>query len=94
MDAFYPVQIQNPLGREISAKVFAVSEWNAKVKAKSAFTTDVLRKAKASHAQITHFGLYSAGPARLASRPMLILATKRTKTIKKPNGGLLEVCAR
>ncbi len=44
VDAFYP--LQKPLGREINAKVFAVSEWNAKVKAKSAFTTDVLRKAK------------------------------------------------
>ena len=44
VDAIYP--LQKPLGREINAKVFAVSEWNAKVKAKSAFTTDVLRKAK------------------------------------------------
>jgi len=44
VDAFYPLQKQ--LGREINAKVFAVSEWIAKVKTKSAFTTDVLRKPK------------------------------------------------
>jgi predicted nucleotidyltransferase len=44
VDAFYPVQ--KALAREINAKVFAVSEWNAKLKTKSAFTTDVLRKAK------------------------------------------------
>jgi hypothetical protein len=39
-------ELQERLGREINAKVFAVSEWNAKVKAKSAFTTDVTRKPK------------------------------------------------
>jgi predicted nucleotidyltransferase len=44
VDTLYPLQKQ--LGREINPKVFAVSEWNAKVKAKSAFTTDVLRKPK------------------------------------------------
>ena len=44
VDTFYPLQRQ--LGRDINPKVFAVSEWNAKVKAKSAFTTDVLRKPK------------------------------------------------
>jgi len=44
VDALYP--LQKTLGREVNAKVFAVSEWNAKVKAKSAFTTDVLRKPK------------------------------------------------
>ena len=44
VDILYPLQKQ--LGREINPKVFAVSEWNAKVKAKSAFTTEVLRKPK------------------------------------------------
>jgi predicted nucleotidyltransferase len=44
VDALYP--LQKVLGREINAKVFAVSEWRAKVKARSAFTTDVLRKPK------------------------------------------------
>lgn len=44
IDAFYP--LQKSLGREINAKVFTVSEWIAKVKAKSAFTTDVLKKPK------------------------------------------------
>jgi predicted nucleotidyltransferase len=44
VDILYPLQKQ--LRREINPKVFAVSEWNAKVKAKSAFTTDVLRKPK------------------------------------------------
>jgi predicted nucleotidyltransferase len=44
VDALYPLQKQ--LGREINPKVFAVSEWNAKVRAGSAFTTDVLRKPK------------------------------------------------
>jgi predicted nucleotidyltransferase len=44
LDALHP--LQERLGREINAKVFAVSEWNAKVKAKSVFTTDVLRKPK------------------------------------------------
>jgi predicted nucleotidyltransferase len=37
---------QKSLGREINPKVFSVPEWNAKLKAKSAFTTDVLRKSK------------------------------------------------
>lgn len=44
LDTLHP--LQQRLGREINAKVFAVSEWNAKVKAKSAFTTDVMRKPK------------------------------------------------
>jgi DNA-binding transcriptional ArsR family regulator len=44
VDALYPVQKQ--IGREINPKVFAVSEWIAKVQAKSAFTTDVLGKPK------------------------------------------------
>jgi predicted nucleotidyltransferase len=44
VDAMYPLQDQ--LRREINAKVFTVSEWNAKEKTKSAFTTDVLRKPK------------------------------------------------
>jgi predicted nucleotidyltransferase len=44
VDTLYP--LQKVLGREINAKVFTVSEWNAKVKTRSAFTTDVLRKPK------------------------------------------------
>jgi predicted nucleotidyltransferase len=44
VDALYPAQ--KSLGREINPKVFSAREWNAKVKAKSAFTTDVLRKPK------------------------------------------------
>jgi hypothetical protein len=44
--------------------------------------------------EIAYFVLYSAAPARLASPPMSTMTTKRTKTIKKPIGGLLEVCAR
>jgi predicted nucleotidyltransferase len=44
VDALYPAQ--KSLGREINPKVFSVSEWNAKIQAKSAFTTDVLRKPK------------------------------------------------
>jgi predicted nucleotidyltransferase len=44
VDTLHP--LQQLLGREINPKVFAVSEWNAKVKAKSAFTTDVMRKPK------------------------------------------------
>lgn len=44
VDTLYPFQKQ--LNREINAKVFAPGEWRAKVKAKSAFTTDVLKKAK------------------------------------------------
>jgi predicted nucleotidyltransferase len=44
VDALYPAQ--KSLGREINPKVFSVREWNAKVKAKSAFTTDVLRNPK------------------------------------------------
>jgi predicted nucleotidyltransferase len=44
VDTLYP--LQKVLGREINAKVFAVSEWRAKVKTRSAFTTDVLRKPK------------------------------------------------
>jgi hypothetical protein len=42
--------------------------------------------------KITDFQLYSAGPAQLVSPPMSTRMTiKRTKTIKKPFGGLLEV---
>jgi len=44
VDALHPAQ--KSLGREINPKVFSVREWNAKLKAKSAFTTDVLRKPK------------------------------------------------
>jgi predicted nucleotidyltransferase len=44
VDALHPAQ--KALGREINPKVFSVREWNAKLKAKSAFTTDVLRKPK------------------------------------------------
>jgi predicted nucleotidyltransferase len=44
VDTLYP--LQKVLGREINAKVFAVSEWRAKVKARSAFTTDLMRKPK------------------------------------------------
>jgi predicted nucleotidyltransferase len=44
VDTLYPLQKQ--LGREINPKVFSVAEWNAKIKAKSAFTTDVLGKPK------------------------------------------------
>jgi predicted nucleotidyltransferase len=44
VDVLHPAQ--KSLGREINPKVFSVGEWNAKIKAKSAFTTDVLRKPK------------------------------------------------
>jgi predicted nucleotidyltransferase len=44
VDALYPVQ--KALGREINPKVFAPREWSTKLKAKSSFTTDVLRKPK------------------------------------------------
>jgi predicted nucleotidyltransferase len=44
VDAVYPAQ--KSLGREINPKVFSVGEWNAKIQAKGAFTTDVLRKPK------------------------------------------------
>ena len=37
--------------------------------------------------------LYSRAPATLASAPMTGTTTKRTKTIKKPSGGVLEVRA-
>ncbi len=44
VDAFYPAQ--KVLGREINPKVFSPREWNTKLRAKSAFTADVLRKPK------------------------------------------------
>jgi predicted nucleotidyltransferase len=44
VDALHPAQ--KTLGREINPKIFSVREWTAKLKAKSAFTTDVLRKPK------------------------------------------------
>jgi predicted nucleotidyltransferase len=44
VDILYP--LQKSLGRDINPKVFAASEWNAKVRDKSAFTTDVVRKPK------------------------------------------------
>lgn len=44
VDVLHPVQKQ--LGREINPKVFSDTEWNAKIKSKSAFTTDVLGKPK------------------------------------------------
>jgi predicted nucleotidyltransferase len=39
IDALYPVQAQ--VGREINPKVFSSREWNAKLKAKSAFATEL-----------------------------------------------------
>lgn len=42
VDALYPTQ--KTLGREVNPKVFSVHEWSSKLKAGSAFTTDVLRK--------------------------------------------------
>ena len=44
VDALYPAQ--KTLACEINPKVFSAREWNAKLKAKSAFTTDVVRKPK------------------------------------------------
>ena len=44
VDATHPAQ--NALGREINPKVFSVREWTAHLKAKNAFTTDVVRKPK------------------------------------------------
>lgn len=44
VDALYPTQ--KTLGREINPKVFSPREWNTKLKAKSGFTADVLRKPK------------------------------------------------
>lgn len=39
IDALYPVQAR--VGREINPKVFSSREWNAKLKAKSAFATEL-----------------------------------------------------
>lgn len=39
IDALYPVQAQ--VGREINPKVFSSREWNAKLKARSAFATEL-----------------------------------------------------
>lgn len=44
IDALAPAQKQ--LGREINPKVFTAGEWNAKRKANSAFTAEVLRNPK------------------------------------------------
>lgn len=40
IDVLYPVQVQ--VGREINPKIFSLREWNARLKAKSAFATELL----------------------------------------------------
>lgn len=58
VDVLYP--LQRTLGREINPKVFSLSEWNAKIAAKNAFTSDVLEKPKlfliGSHDELAELG--------------------------------------